>query len=71
MATQHNARTMKSHEILRIQPYDRVTPSHDPAVDCRVVIPGAAVICTRVANRGANSFPSLQVRGRKTPDYFS
>jgi hypothetical protein len=68
---QHESRTMKSHEVCPIQPYARVRPSPDPAIVCRVVIPGAVVICTRVVSRGTSQFPSLQVRGREAPDHLS
>jgi hypothetical protein len=69
MTTEHDSRTTKTHDVFHIEPYTRPTPPPDPSVECRVVIPGAAVICTRIVSRGTSPFPSLQVRGRETPGH--
>jgi hypothetical protein len=68
MATQHESRNTEKHTVFHIEPYTRAQPMPDPTIVCRVVIPGAAVVCTRIVSRDATSFPSHQVRGLTTPD---
>lgn len=71
MATQHSPHRTNNQAVFPLEPYARVTPSPDPTIVCRVVIPGAAVVCTRIVSRGTRQLPSLPARGRETPGHPS
>lgn len=71
MTTQHDSRSTERKTVFHIQPYARARPTPDPSIVCHVVIPGAAVICTRTVSRDTSPFPFFLVRGRETPDHPS
>ena len=69
MKTQDDLRKPASHLVIPLQPYLRVSPSPNPAISCRVVIPGAAVVCTRIVSHATSQVPFPPARGPVAPDH--